>query len=176
MTENQAFITLRAALLNALSAYGFASTQVLAGRQPNKQLPLDNAVYLFAIGESRQGVQGRSYAPVDGHAGHVERVPVSKTVQVQVFRKHDVMDAADQTASDLCAVVKMVIDSLPFQEAIRPLGVAAHNSTPIREPEFINDAGDYEKNPSFDFDMSFTRTIKPTTKPVTTISPEILGV
>ena len=176
MTENQAFIIVRAAILNALGAYGFASTQVLAGRQPNKQQPLNNAVYLFAIGESRQGVQGRSYAPADGHAGHVERVPVSKTVQVQVFRKHDVMDAADPTASDLCAVVKMVIDSLPFQETIRALGVAAHNSTPIREPEFINDAGDYEKNPSFDFDMSFTRAITPLTPVVTDVTDETRNV
>ena len=176
MTENQAFIIVRTALLNALSAYGFASTQVLAGRQPNKQLPLDDAVYLFAIGESRQGVQGRSYSPVDGHAGHVERVPVSKTVQVQVFRKHDVMDAADPTASDLCAVVKMIVDSLPFQESIRPLGVAAHNSTPIREPEFINDAGDYEKNPSFDFDMSFTRAITPLTPVVTDVTADTRNV
>ena len=176
MTESQAFITVRAAILNALSAYGFASTQVLAGRQPNKQLPLDNAVYLFAIGEARQGVQGRSYAPVDGHAGHVERVPVSKTVQVQVFRKHDVMDAADPTASDLCAVVKMIVDSLPFQEAIRAAGVAAHNSTPIREPEFINDAGDYEKNPSFDFDMSFTRAIAPLTQVITDVVAETRNV
>ena len=66
--------------------------------------------------------------------------------------------------------------SLPYIESAKADGVGISNVTDMREPEFINAAGDYEKNPSFDFDLSFTRTIKPTTKPVIIVSPEILGV
>lgn len=175
MTESQAFVVIRLELIKQLAAYGYAPS-VLAGRQPTKALLQDNSVYLFPIGEARQGVQGRTYRPKDGHAGHIERVRVSKTIQVQCFKKTDIKDASAPTASDLCAVVKMIIDSLPFQEAIRAKGVATHNSVSIREPEFINDAGDYEKNPSFDFDMSFTREIRPLTPAIETVTAVTHGI
>lgn len=175
MTETQAFIVIRLELIKQLAAYGYTPS-VLAGRQPNKQQLVDNSVYLFPIGEARQGVQGRSYTPKGNDAGHIERVQVSKTIQVQCFKKTSIQDASVPTASDLCAIVKMVIDSLPFQEAIRTKGVATHNSVPIREPEFINDGGDYEKNPSFDFDMSFTRKIRPLTPVIETVTADTHGI
>lgn len=169
MNETQAFVVIRLELIKQLAAYGYTPS-VLAGRQPNKALLRDNSVYLFPIGEARQGVQGRTYKPQDGHAGHIERVRVSKTIQVQCFKKTNINDLSEPTATDLCAIVKMIVDSLPFQEEIRTKGVATHNSVPIREPEFINDAGDYEKNPSFDFDMSFTREIRPITPLIETVT------
>ena len=175
MNETQAFIFARQHLIAALREYGY-DCAVQAGRQPTKQLLRDNTVYLFAIGESRHGVQRRNYSPHDGHMGHVESALVSKTVQVQAFRKHDITDLSDYTASDLCAAVKMIVSSLPYIEVLQSQGVGISNVTDMREPEFINAAGDYEKNPSFDFDLSFTRTIKPTTKPVTTIKPELIGI
>ena len=169
MTETQAFVVIRLELIKQLALYGYTPS-VLAGRQPSKQLLVDNSVYLFPIGETRQGVQGRTYKPKDGHSGHIERVQVSKTIQVQCFKKTSTEDVSEPTATDLCAIVKMIIDSLPFQEAIRAKKVATHNSTPIREPEFINEAGDFEKNPSFDFDMSFTREIRPITSIIDTVT------
>lgn len=175
MNETQAFVIARTHLVAALQGYGY-NCAVQAGRQPTKQLLRDNTVYLFAISENRHGVQRRNYNPHDGHMGHVESTLVSKTVQVQAFRKHNIKNLDDYTASDLCAVVKMIISSLPYIELLQSHGVGVSNVVDMREPEFINAAGDYEKNPSFDFDLSFTRTIKPTTKPVTIISPEILGV
>lgn len=175
MNETQAFIVARQHLVTALREYGY-DCAVQAGRQPTKQLLRDNTVYLFAISENRHGAQRRNYNPHDGHMGHVESTLVSKTVQAQVFRKHDITDVDDYTASDLCAVVKMIISSLPYIELLQSQGVGISNVTDMREPEFINAAGDYEKNPSFDFDLSFTRTIKPATKPVTTIKPELVGI
>jgi hypothetical protein len=175
MTENQAFVIIRLELIRQLASYGYTPS-VLAGRQPSKQLLVDNSVYLFPIGEARQGVQGRTYKPKDGHTGHVERIQVLKTIQVQCFKKTSVNNVSEPTATDLCAIVKMIIDSLPFQEAIRVRGIATHNSVPIREPEFINEAGDYEKNPSFDFDMSFTREIRPITPIIDTVTAVTHGI
>lgn len=174
MTETQAFVVIRLELIKQLAAYGYTPS-VLAGRQPNKQLLVDNSVYLFPISEIRQGIQGRTYKPKDGHSGHIERVQVTKTIQVQCFKNTDIQDVSALTATDLCAVVKMIIDSLSFQEAIRAKGVATYNSVPIREPEFINDAGNYVKNPSFDFDMSFTREIKPITPIIDTVTATTRG-
>ena len=73
--------------------------------------------------ENRHGAQRRNYSPHDGHMGHVENALVSKTVQVQAFRKHDITDLNDYTASDLCAVVKMIISSLPYIELLQSQGV-----------------------------------------------------
>ena len=175
MNETQAFVIIRLELIKQLASYGYTPS-VLAGRQPSKQLLVDNSVYLFPISETRQGVQGRTYKPKDGHAGHIERVQVTKTIQVQCFKKTSIDDVNELTATDLCAVVKMIIDSLPFQEAIRAKKVATHNSVPIREPEFINDDGNYEKNPSFDFDMSFTREIRPITSIIDTLTAVAHGI
>lgn len=175
MNETQALVVIRLALVKALAAYGYTA-QVKAGRQPNKALLRDNTVYLFPIGETKQGVQGRSYKPVGNNAGHIERIRATKTIQVQCFKKTDINNLGEPTASDLCAIVSMIVNSLPFQEAIRAKGVATHNSVPIREPEFINDAGDYEKQPSFDFDMSFTREIRPLTPVIETVTAETKGV
>ena len=113
MNETQAFIVARKHLVTALQGYGY-DCAVQAGRQPTKQLLRDNTVYLFAISENRHGAQRRNYNPQGGHMGHVESTLVSKTVQVQAFRKHDITDLDDYTASDLCAVVKMIISSLPY--------------------------------------------------------------
>lgn len=175
MNETQALIVIRQEILKSLAVYGYTA-EVRAGRQPNKALLRDNSVYLFPIGETKQGVQGRSYKPDGNNAGHIERVRVSKTIQVQCFKKTNINDLNEPTATDLCAVVKMVIDSLTFQEAIRAKGVATHNSVPIREPEFVNSAGDYEKNPSFDFDMSFTREIRPITPTIETVTATTRGI
>lgn len=175
MNETQALVVIRQELLKSLAVYGYTA-EVRAGRQPNKALLRDNTVYMFPIGETKQGVQGRSYKPDGNNAGHIERVRVSKTIQVQCFKKTNINDLDEPTATDLCATVKMIVDSLPFQEAIRKKGVATHNSVPIREPEFINDAGDYEKNPSFDFDMSFTREIRPLTPVIETVTAVTHGI
>lgn len=177
MTEHAAFIAIRSAILDAFAVYGYTAA-VMVGRQPTKQLLQDNTVYLFAINEARTGVQGRQYTKTGdiSDLGHVERSLVTKTVQVQAFRQHDITDPDDYTASDLCAAVRMIVDSLPFQESIRKAGVATCNTTLIREPEFVNDAGDYEKNPSFDFDMTFVREIHPITVPITTATAEAHGI
>src|SRR5690625_3785998 len=173
MTEAQAFITIRSAMLQMLGQLGYSDVRVLAGRQPTKAGRFDNAIYFFAIDEQSQAVQGRSYAPTDSDAGHVERQAVLQTVQLQAFKENDPEDYEAYTASDLCAVAKMILNSLPFTETIRQQGVSVSNITNMREPEFVNEHGDYEKNPSFDFDVGFTREIKPVTPLITDISATV---
>lgn len=173
MTEAQAFIIIRSTMLQMLGQLGYADVKVLAGRQPTKAGRFDNAIYFFAIDEQSQAVQGRSYAPNSTDAGHVERLAVLKTVQLQAFKENDPEDYEAYTASDLCAVAKMILSSLPFTEAVRSQGVSISTITNIREPEFVNEHGDYEKNPSFDFNVGFTREIKPVTSLITDISATI---
>lgn len=177
MKENEALKIIRENLLQSLKAYGY-NCEVLAGRQPTRQLLKDNAVYVFPIGESRAGLQRRSYSDKAAGAGivHTESILVIKTLQLQAFLRREPEETDEPTASDLCATAKMIVESLPFVEAIRAEGVGISNVTGLREPEFINEAGDYEKNPSFDFDISFTRTITPTTGAVIGTMPQITGV
>lgn len=171
MKEAQAFIIIRSAMLQMLGELGYSDVRVLAGRQPTKAGRFDNAIYFFAIDEQVQAAQGRSYGGAGDDAGHTERQAVLKTVQLQAFKEDDPEDYEAYTASDLCAVAKMILSSLTFTEAVRPQGVSISSITNIREPEFVNEHGDYEKNPSFDFDVGFTREIKPVT-PLITASSE----
>lgn len=164
MTENEAFAIIRAQMLSMLRELGYVDVRVIAGRQPNKSGRIDNSIYYFSIAENRQGIQGRRYNPNQEDVGHNEREPVTKTVQVQAFRKLGPEDYESYTATDLCAVAKMIFGSLPFIEAVRAQGVSVSNITNIREPEFVNESGDYEKNPSFDVDVGFMRELKPITQ------------
>lgn len=176
MTEYQALAIIRKHLLAALVAYGY-TCEVLAGRQPTRQLLKDSAVYFFPIGTSTKGAQGRSYKRTESDAiGHQERALLIKTIQIEAFLKRRPSDGNLYNASDLCEMVKMIVSSLPFIEALRAEGVGVSNITQIREPEFLNQSGDYEKNPSFDFDAAYTRTIKPKTPQLLGIVQEIKGI
>lgn len=172
MNENKALKLFRQEMIRSLRAIGY-DVAVIAGRQPTRQLILDNAIYIFPIAENQIGLQARNYKERDGDSvGHTESVLISKTIQLQAFLKPSAEENY-RTASDLCAAAKMVAQSMQLVESLRNEKIGISRVTHIREPEFINENGDYEKNPSFDFDLTFTREIKQATKPIIGESPEI---
>lgn len=168
MTDNEVYRAIRKQLITQLTEYG-VEIPVIAGYQSKKAGREDRFVMFFSVDESGHGWQGRNYAPDDNNANHTETQKAQKTIQVQGF-----YDGSDEvTALDITAMVRMIVNSLPFVETLKKSGVGIQRASTIRTPYFENDHGDYEMNPSFDFDVTFNRSIKPKTPVIRVITPQI---
>lgn len=168
MTDNEVYIAIRHQMLAQMNDVG-VSIPVVAGFQSTKQGREDSFVMFFPINEAGHGWQARNYQVAGTDANHKETQLVEKTLQVQGL----VSDASELTATDLTATVRMIVNSLPFVDALKKQGVGAQRASGIRTPYFINDQGDYEQNPSFDFNVTFHREIFPNTTAVKALYPDI---
>ncbi|MEM8099263.1 hypothetical protein Q4R58_12780 [Morganella morganii] len=168
MTDNYVEIAVRKQLLAQLAQAGI-DIPVRAGFQSAKQGREDNFVMFFPVGENPQGWQKRSYNPQGSDAGHLEAQQYETTFQVQAF----ITEFSGYTAKDITSIVRMIVNSLPFVEALRKQGIGVQRATGIRTPYFLNDRDNYEQNPSFDFNVTYTRTLRPETAVVTALYPDI---
>lgn len=168
MTDNDVDIAIRKQLLIQLKQSGI-DIAVKAGFQSTKQGREDSFVMFFTIGEAPQGWQKRSYNVQDKNANHLEEQQAEVTYQMQAF----ITQRGSYTAKDITAMVRMIVNSLPFVEALRKQGVGIQRATAIRSPYFVNDHGDYEQNPSFDFNVTFIRTLRPDTGVVSALILDI---
>ena len=56
---------------------------------------------------------------------------------------------------------------------LRKQGIGVQRATFVRQPYFVNDYGDYEQNPSFDFNVTFKRSLFPDTAAISALYPDI---
>lgn len=168
MTDNEVNAALRKQIVKQLTEQNI-QVPVIAGYQSKKAGRENNFVMFFNVVEGGHGWQGRRYNPIDDNANHVEVQKAEKTIQVQGFCD----DSSGLTALDLTATVRMIVNSLPFVEALKKSGVGIQRASAVRTPFFENDRGDYEMNPSFDFKVTFDRSIKPKTSVIRVITPQI---
>ncbi|AWS52251.1 phage gateway protein [Providencia rettgeri] len=168
MTDNDVDIAIRKQLLRQLVEVGI-DIPVKAGFQSTKQGREDNMVMFFSINESGHGWQGRNYNVQGNDANHQENQLSEKTYQVQAF----ITQLGPYTANDITAIARMVVNSLPFVTTLRKQGIGVQRATSVRQPYFVNDYGDYEQNPSFDFNVTFKRSLFPDTAAISALYPDI---
>ncbi|MDE9552556.1 phage gateway protein [Xenorhabdus bovienii] len=170
MTDNEVYRAIRNQLLKQLAEAGIAIS-VVAGFQSTKQGREASFVMFFPIEEAAHGWQGRNYHIVGRDANHRETQLVEKTLQVQGIGTYDTF-----TANDITATVRMIINSLPFVEALRKQGIGVQRAGNLRTPFFINDQGNYEMSPSFDVKITHPRVITPNTAAVNALYPDIYRI
>ena len=161
MTDNEVDIAIRKQLLFQLKEAGI-DIPVKAGFQSTKQGREDNMVMFFPINENGHGWQGRHYNVQENQLSE-------KTYQVQAL----ITDLGNYTAGDITAIVRMIVNSLPFVTTLRKQGIGVQRATSVRQPYFVNDYGDYEQNPSFDFNVTFKRSLFPDTAAISALYPDI---
>ncbi|MDE1497434.1 hypothetical protein KKJ25_21715 [Xenorhabdus bovienii] len=170
MTDNEVYVVIRQQLLKQLSEANI-TIPVVAGFQSTKQGREASFVMFFPIEEAAHGWQGRNYHIVGRDANHRETQLVEKTLQVQCVGTHGTF-----TANDITATVRMIINSLPFVEALRKQGIGVQRAGNLRTPFFINDQGNYEMSPSFDVKITHPRVITPNTAAVNALYPDIYRI
>lgn len=162
MTDNELGILLRAQLLAGLARHGLSSVDVLANYQPTTQgRPGEPTIFFFPVSDNRYGWQHRrdQFLPLEDRTVTEERQWVESSFQVMALSEADPADMMKPTAKDLLNMAAMVIGSANFVQAIRAEGVGVQRVTALRNPYFVNDQGQFEASPSFDFTVTHMRAI-----------------
>jgi len=157
MNDKALRAAIRAALVDCLAHAGVTDLPVIAGNQPSvAQGREPRAVYFWSVSDTPRGWQGRTLKtnPSTFQLETVETQFVQTMFQVNVFTPDDPEDTTSDTAKDLCNLVRMLVQSNRFTEAMTAVGIGVQTPSPIRAPFFVNDFDQYEQNPSFDFTVS----------------------
>jgi|SRR5690625_2916707 len=161
MTEVELIVALLTELRAGLKAYGFESLTVAELNQPSKQGIAKDAVYFFIKQTKPHGWQARRYN-IDvktGDAGHVEHQIYESTVQITAI----IDDDTTYTSRDIAALTQRIINSLPFQEAMRAKGIGVQRVGTITALPIIDEYEDYAIEASYDINFTYTQSIAPKT-------------
>lgn len=161
MTDNELAILIRAQLLAGLERIGVTAA-VVANYQPTTQGRVDGpTIYFHHVADRRYGWQGKRqiYDPLQGRITRTEEQIIETTFQCMALSEADPSDLSKPTAKDLVNYAALVINSASFVEALKPHGVGVQRIMSIRNPHFVNDQGQFEASPSFDFVVTHRRAI-----------------
>lgn len=164
----------RLALLDQLAMYGHGDVLVIEADQPTKQGRVDDGLYWRLSNPTRHGWQARRYSPEGRNAGHTEH-QLLECMMTLTGLVHDDY-ATGYSSNDLANLAQMVVNSLPFVEALRRQGVGIQRVTPIRTIRFNDEADDYAIEASFDVNITIMRTIAPATPTVEQLNPDIVRI
>lgn len=153
MKDNDINSAIREQLLKQLASANI-NVEVIAGFQPEKKQD-NNLILFFPIKEVGQGWQKRNYNIQGNNANHKEQQMTELTFQVQGFIKQH----PNLTAGDLIRITRMIVNSLPFIESMRKMGIGIQRASEIRRAPIVNEGNSYEHNPSFDFNVTFSSTL-----------------
>lgn len=158
MKQKQLEATVRAALLALLPEQGI-SLPVLAAFQPTKQGRVDDGIYFFPVARGKRGWQSRKYQD-DGQAVTATESQINESMyQFQAFVEDDVTAPAQFLASDVLAVVRGVVQSMRFVQAMTSAAIGVQRATDIVMPSFVNERDNFEFNPSFTVIFTHHRSI-----------------
>jgi hypothetical protein len=162
MTNNEIrafFVTQMTAML---TAQGHPEIDVVSSFQPDSQGRLDGPVLYFAeAGDVPNGAQGftTQHNPLTGSTIDTSVQRWRITFQVQGFAPVDKTDLGKLTAQDITKLALMLVNSPRFRAALKANNMGLEK-IPATKPNFVvNDRAQYEAGPSFEFTMSYKRTI-----------------
>lgn len=162
MTNNEIAEFFRSQMLAMLTEQGHPEVRVTSSFQPTNQGRLDGPVlYFVEVGDIPAGAQG-SVTTRDVATGQVVDISTQRmrlTYQVQGFAPADTTDLTTLRAADVTKLALMLLKSPPFIRALksRTMGIETIGTT---RPNFaVNDRAQFEAGPSFDFTMSYRRSI-----------------
>ncbi|WP_313064752.1 phage gateway protein [Achromobacter animicus] len=172
MKQKQLEATIRAALLQLLAEQGI-SLPVLAAFQPTKQGRVDDGIYFFPVDRGKRGWQSRKYQD-DGAALMATESQINEPMyQFQAFVEDD-LDAPEQLlASDVLSVVRGVLQSMKFTQAMTAAGIGVQRATDIVTPAFVNERDNFDFNPNFTVIFTHHRNITQATAHIQHVAPGI---
>jgi hypothetical protein len=162
MTNNEIAAFFRAQMLAMLAEQDHPEVDVTSSFQPNNQGRLDGPVlYFVEIGDVPHGAQ-RNSQQTDIGTGQTtvtsaQRMRIS--YQVQGFAPADVTDLTVLRAADVVKLALMLMASPPFIAALKANGMGIEK-IPSTKPNFVvNDRAQFEAGPTFEFTISYQRSI-----------------
>ena len=166
MTDNDVIRLFLAELNTQMTALGHTVT-ILQSYQPTKQGTASSAaMYFHKIGDRRLGSPRRlsEWDALSGAMIDYDTQLMETTFQLSALvRQPDTL-----TASDILNDAAMVMQSEQFIKTLKADGVGILRIGEIRNPYFQDDRDQFQAMPSFDFIVSYNRTVNRSSKVITT--------
>lgn len=153
---------IRKALMELLGAQGYPQLEVTQDYQPTTQGRVTAPViYYHMLGDAFYGWQGRDekYNKATAQVTREERQWMRTSFQMGALAPQDPNNLALPTAKDITRLAAMLVDSEGFREKLRESKLGLEVVTEVRDIPFLNDKGRFERNPSFDFTVTWQQRI-----------------
>jgi hypothetical protein len=178
MTDND-LIKLIVSILNAgFTAQGL-TVSVRQSFQPTKQGVNNGAqVFFTKISDGRYGFLKRKdvYNTLTQTFDHEETQLYESTFQVNALAIQDPSDINSLTASDYVNLAASIIQSDYARSVLIAENVGILRVTAVRNPQFVDDKDRFEASPSFDFTLTYSRSLLSTTPVVESYEHKIARV
>lgn len=132
--------------------------QVKQLQQPENIGLTTGCIYISRIDSSRLGWQAHRDKYINGEMKHSEEYIEQITYQISAFKKRNSKDIAELTSSDVLNSLITFFMSKNGVQYIRSLGYQTFRISQLRQPVFVTDSENYEKNPSFDITLVLSQT------------------
>lgn len=156
MNDNQLTALIRAQIIAGLSRLSVTAS-VIGNNQPTTQGRTTTAtLYFSAINEQRYGWQysRTTYDPEVMELEREEAQWLRTTYQVTALAPQDPTNLSLPTPKDLLRAASIIINGQSFIQELTKHGVGVERVTDLRNPFFVNDQGQFEASPSFDFTVT----------------------
>lgn len=174
MTDSDLIDTI-ADKIEAYMATTTTPVTVLASNQPTQQgMTNGNYVFIGKVGYKPIGLQKET------KTWNVNKFDVStsqkyeSTFQIDALIKRKKTDLI--TTSDIVNTICMVMNSRKFIRELKTSNITMLRITDVRNPYFKDDTDQHQATPSFDFTISYERSIISAVSKISTIQNKIKGV
>lgn len=170
MNDNDVIAVLRTVILAGLARVGQAKIKVKQSYQPRQTAIEDGpAIYLHKILATRYGfpILNDVFQESSQMFDHTESIWRTPTFQVTGLSVQDPADITQLTASDITEITADVLQSSATRRALLASNIGIQRITTIRDNYILNDQERNEQAASFDFIVSYRRSVTTQIPPVT---------
>jgi len=147
-------------LLNAgLTANGISATVKQSFQPTEEGAESDASLYFFKVGDKRIGspLRKSEWDTLLGKEIDTDVQLHEATWQLSAWVRQT--PSSTVTASDVLATAGMIMQGAQFIEAVKEYGIGILRITDIRNPYFKDDRDQFQASPSFDFVISYNRSM-----------------
>lgn len=156
MFDNQLF-ALIIATVKAQEPVVELCAPILQAYQPQDQgTPSEPNAFIYKIGDHRLGAPDRKdcYNSETGIMTHIETEDYETTFQMSAISKQYAAKTGQLTSSDILNKIAYCLQSDYALQAFQAANVGIYNILDVRNTYFLNDRGQHQAQPSFDFTMT----------------------
>lgn len=157
MRDNEIIIAVRAAVLARLAARGVVVEDVKQAQQPTQQgAPAAACIFMQKVSDVRYGSPQRAeiWNQETDQFDHVESAQLESVWQFSALAPQDPADDAELTTADYLKATAFALQSDVVLSALRSAGLGVLRIRDIRTGYTVDDAGQFQANPTFD--VTFT--------------------
>jgi hypothetical protein len=142
-----------------LVANGITATMRQSYQPTEQGAERDNALYFFKLDDKRIGHPQRKseWDALSGKEIDTDTQLHEATWQISAWVRQT--PTSDLTASDVLATTAMIMQGSQFIEALKAQGFGIMRITDLRNPYFKDERDQFQASPSFDFTLSYNRTL-----------------